>query len=368
MDELEQMTDPPSPTDSIPTLNEDNETTSKLDDIPLKIVKEQNGDHQTIDVVDLNKKGSLVNPFKHETRLLSARQSNLVDTLKTAAVEIYLEFFGMSRVELFGKTECLAALFNEGTQPGTWRFLEKGEPMPTGLHMRCFKKFRLPAATDVDRSESYLVCLFMAENIQKDELTLSHGDAWAYAKFTVAEVLECDEMIIDKRLNYTRTGAIAKGNVSFSLDLIYPIDSNNQHKRICIDFGFLEGCPRRNRMFFEMSKTLRCGKWTPFYKSEVRCFDDAAKYDLASIDAQNFHGGELTKMNRLELFRWYKNGKTKLLGFVQTNFEKLLALKQGDQLYWWPAEEGISTAKIIVKDVKSNDTEFNLMLRMSSMF
>lgn len=360
MDELEQMTDPPSPTDSVPTVNEDNETISKLDDIPLK--------NKTTHVVDLKKKESLVNPFKHETKLLSAKQTDLVDTLKTAAVEIYLEFFGMSRVELFGKTECLAALFNEGTQPGTWQFLEKGESMSSGLHMRCFKKFRLPAATDVDRSESYLVCLFMAENIQKGELTLTHGDAWAYAKFTIAEVLDCEEMIIDKRLTYSRSGAIAKGNVSFSLDFIYPIDSNNQHKGICIDFGFLEGCPRRNRMFFEMSKMLRRGKWTPFYKSEVRCFDDAAKYDLASIDAQDFHGGQLNKMNRLELFRWYKNGKTKLLGFVQTNFEKLLALKQGDQLYWWPAEDGISTAKIIVKDVKSTDTDFNLVLRMSSMF
>lgn len=300
--------------------------------------------------------------IKKRTKLRST-SDQLIETLKTSAVEIYLEFFSMTRVELFGRTECCAIIFHEGTEPGWWQVLEKGEMMPSGLHMRCFKKFRLRAATEIDRSETYLVSLFATESAQTQQ-ELNFTEAWAYTEFTVAEVIDCKQMILDKRLKYGKSGVLAKGSVSVTLDIIYHMDCD---KSISIDFGFLQGSPRRNRMYFELSKALRCEKWTPMYKSEVRAHYEASNFDLATLNVQAFHGGDVNKMVRLELFRWYKNGKTKSLGFVQTNFEKLIALKPNDQLYWWPSEDGISTAKTTILNVKSTDKSFVLSLRMASM-
>lgn len=312
-----------------------------------------------------SKRSELYNPYENETKVFKRNDSALMSTLQTSAVEVYVEFFGMTRVELFGKSHCIAVIFNEGTSPGSWEPLDHGQQMPCEFHMRCFKKFRLRAGTEIDRAETYMVALFALDNARIPEKSLQASNAWAYTEFTVGEVLDCEQMMLERRLKYGKSGVMAKGTVSLTLDVIYHVEGD---RKVSIDFGFLPESPRRNRMYFEICKALRRGKWIPLYRSEIRCHDEAHEFKQVSFQEQEFHGGDLSKLIRLELFRWYKNGKTKLLGFIQTNYEKLSSLKPNDQLYWWPAENGISIAKVVVQGVKSDNRELVLSLRLANMF
>lgn len=351
---------------------------SALHTIPLQSpeddINERKESNSPVAVDEFKKKVSVFNPYEFETKRLGKSPVDVKDTLKTSALEIFVEFFGMTRVELFGKPEYMAAIYNEGAVPATWQFLDKGNPMPSSPHMRCLTRFRLPAATEIDRSESYRVCLFTPENIPTDDkqqlnqIIPRQDDSWVYTQFKVSEGLQSDPMILDRRLLYTRSGELAKGNVSISFDFIHPIDLKCQPRRVKLDFGFLDGSPRRNRMYFELAKALKRGKWCPIHKSEVRCHEDAAMYSPFTVDSQDLNSGEINRMIRIEVYRWYKNGTTKLLGFVQTTFERMIALKTNDQLYWWPAEDGISAAKVIVREAKTSDMDVSLSLRMTSMF
>ncbi len=116
---------------------------------------------------------------------------------------------------------------------------------------------------------------------------------------------------------------------------------------------------------------LRCYKLDQsvgIYMSETKYHDNIEQFEIVKVDEQIFHGGDRHRMIRLQLRRWYKNGKTLLLGFVQTKFEKLLSFKPKDQLYWWPAENGLSTAKVSVKDLVKSYEDVSLTLRMANMF
>lgn len=311
------------------------------------------------------KRTGTYNPYERETRL-AKKASEMVHSLQTtSAMELCVEFYGMTRIELFGEARCFAAVFTEGAVKGSWEELDRSEDMRCVTHMRCFKKFRTRAGTKMDREEHAMIALFPSRKVMANEETLNPNDGWAYTEFTVSEVLSSEEMILERRLKQGRRGIQAKVTVSLALDVIYHIENE---KKVTIDFGFLKNAPRRNRMYFEISKALRRGKWAPLYKSEVRSSTEVEKYDRVTFEPQDFHGGDESKLFRLEVYRWYKNGRFKLLGFVQTNFEKLSSLKAHDQLYWWPAPNGISSAKIILQEVESSSDACTFTLRLDNMF
>lgn len=311
------------------------------------------------------KRTGTYNPFERET-MLAKKASEMVHSLQTtSAMELCVEFYGMTRTELFGEARCFAVLFTEGALNGSWEELDRSEDMKCTGHMRCFKKFRTRAGTEMDRQERAMIALFPSRKGNPDEETLDPNGGWAHTEFTVSEVLDSDQMILERRLKQGKRGTEAKGTVSLVLDVIYHVEIE---KKVTIDFGFLKDAPRRNRMYFEICKALRRGKWAPLYKSEVRCSSEADKFDRVTFDSQDFHGGDESKLFRLEVYRWYRNGRFKLLGFVQTSFEKLSTLKANDQLYWWPAPNGITSAKIVIQEIEMNNLDHNFALRLSKMF
>lgn len=307
------------------------------------------------------------NPYELETKKMNkGSNSKMLESLKNNAVQVCVEFYGMTRMDLFGEARCYAVMFNQGTSQGSWQMVESSEYMKCMAHMRCFKKFRLRAGTEVDRDENMLIALFDAGRKETSSIeNIDPADAWALAEFSVADLLESDQMILERRLKYGKSGALAKGSVSLVLDMIY---HSEYQQKVTINFGFLDGSPRRNRMYFEISKALRRGKWAPLFKSEVRNHDDVAQFNIVTFEGQDFHGGDADKLFRLELYRWYRSGKSKLLGFVQTNFSKLISLKKNDQLYWWPAQDGITTAKVNIQEVVVDEEQCVFSLRMANMF
>lgn len=311
---------------------------------------------------------------KEEAEIIRKRAgtdaANVLKSLLSSAVQVCVEFYGMTRLDWFGEARCFAALFTPGSSAGYWTMLERGESMRCTERMRCFKKFRLRAATQADRADEVAIALFdagapaataLAEMRDVDLLTV----AWAYATFNVVDLLASDDMILERGLRYGKRGLQAKGSVSLVLDVIQHM---KQNQRIAFDIGFADGTPRRNRMYFEVCRALRRGKWSPLYKSEVRCREEADQFDIVTFDAQDFHGGDSAKLFRIEVYRWYKNGNTKLLGFIQTSYEKLKTMNQNDQLYWWPAQFGIESTKMVLEDIKRSEDEACYKLRMASMF
>lgn len=316
------------------------------------------------------KRTGTYNPFEMETnKMAKGTNSKVMRCLENHAVQVCVEFYGMTRLDFFGESRCFAVMFNQGAEPGSWQMAESSEFMKCTGHMRCFKKFRLRAGTEFDRGERMLIGLFEANSKQiADESTIENMNpkqSWAYAEFSVCELLDSEQMILERRLKYGKNGSLAKGTVSLALDMIYHIEPN---PKITIDFGFLERAPKRNRMYFEICKALRRGKWAPLFKSEIRNYDDVNQFSVVTFDGQDFHGGDTEKLFRLELYRWYRSGKSKLLGFIQTNFAKLSTLKKNDHLYWWPAPDGITTAKVTVQHVEISDEQCVFQLRMANMF
>lgn len=311
------------------------------------------------------KRTGTYNPYERETRL-AKRNSEMVKSLQTtSALELCVEFYGMSRIEFFGEARCFAVVFTQGSTKDTWEVVDKSEDMKCSSHMRCFKKFRVRAGTELDRQERAMIALFSVVKSEPEEKEILVSEAWAYAEFTVGEVLDSEHMMLERRLTLGKNKTVSKGTVSLVLDVIYHM---KDVKKVSIDFGVLEEAPRRNRMYFEICKALRRGKWAPLYKSEVRCHSEVGKFDVVTFDGQDFHGGDVGKLFRLEVYRWYRNGRFKLLGFIQTNYEKLSSLKAHDQLYWWPAPNGISSAKIVVENVVETDGAYTFSLRLGNMF
>lgn len=319
-------------------------------------------------------KGKLVlNPFhldmkKKKKQITSLDASAIEETLRTSAVEMYFEFSGLSTgIDIFGtKSECFIVIFEPGSEQGIWQASYKSQLMPTSYKLTCDEGFRLRSATDVDRSERYYVSLFAFEHYSKQDHELIIDHAWVSVDFTVQNVIQSKQMALNKQLRQGRDGMLLpKTSVVMTLDIIHHVLTN---RVIELNFGFLQDCQRRNRMFFKLLKAIRTDKWVCIYKSETRYHDNIEQYDIMKINEQQLHSGDTHKMVRLQLHRWYKNGKTILLGFVQTTFEKLLSFKPKDQLYWWPAENGLSTAKVSVKDIQVSDEKISLTLRMANMF
>lgn len=283
----------------------------------------------------------------------------LLDSLNFNAVELTIECLGLTRIDRFSNVQCLAAVFVEGSIPGSWDILGKTEALRCTAHIRFITRFRLPAATEIDRRATMKVALYQE---RKGSVKLNLSEAIGYQDFSVAELLEPKNMSVEKCLKHDKRGGRPRGTFVFSLDMIRHVGHD---QKIVLEFGFLKDAPVRNRMFFVVSRALRASKWIPIYRSEVRFRDNLASFEPVTFDSQEFHGGEEGRLFRLEVYRFYKNGKKKTLGFLQTSFQKLKSMEVNNQLYWWPAEDGISCAKVIVKKLTLSETKCFFSLKVA---
>lgn len=304
--------------------------------------------------------GSILNPFELRSKgSLALTSEGLLESLSFHAVQLTLECNGVIRTDLFSPRTCFVALFAPELTPSNWQLLDRSERAGCAAQIRFVKKFRLRAATEFDRKEVMLVALFDGE-AQKESLDPKKG--WGYQEFSVEELLNEKHLMAEKNLKAEKKGTHVKRSIVLALEMVYHVDKESL---TTFDVGFLESAPRRNRMFFVISRALRIGKWSPVYCSEVRLRNDVAKYEPATLGAQEFHGGDVSKLFRIEVHRWYKNGKTKLLGFVQTSVEKLETMEANTQLYWWPAREGLTSAKVIIQYVRKTQAEHTFSLRVA---
>ncbi|KAI0564006.1 hypothetical protein FGB62_31g12 [Gracilaria domingensis] len=292
--------------------------------------------------------------------VLSKGVPGIIESLKFDAVELHVEGFDTTRLEIFGPAECFAALLSEGSEPGTWEVTEKSENVRCSEHIRLLKKFRLRAATEVDRSEKVMIAFFDS-NTPPHLLQPSH--ALGYEIFSVGELIESKELALERSLRSDGGSFWGDAYVLLSLDFVKHV---SKQETISIDFGVDDDAPRMNRMFFVISRSLPHGTWSPVYKSEVRTRSEADKFDPVSVPCQDFHAGDESKNFRLELHRWYKNGRTRPLGFMQTSVHKLKSVESNSSMYWWPAEDGISSAKITVLQALTSPCEARFHLLLSS--
>lgn len=295
---------------------------------------------------------SVFNPFELRSKgSLALRSETLLESLSFHAVQLSLECTGVTRIDLFSHRTCFVALFAPGLVPSRWQLLERSERAGCSPQIRFVKKFRLRAATALDRKEVMLVALFDGET---REGMLDPKKGWGYQEFSVEELLNEKQMMVEKNFKSEKKGTQMKGSIVLALEMVYHVDKDSL---ITFDIGFLESAPRRNRMFFVISRALRRGKWSPVYCSEIRLRDDVTKFEPVTLGAQEFHSGDVSKLFRIEVHRWYKNGRSKLLGFVQTSVDKLESMEANAQLYWWPAREGITSAKVIIQYVEKTQDE-----------
>lgn len=287
------------------------------------------------------------------------RHDNVVESLKFNAVELTVEYAPFQRFGLQNPSSCFATVFNEGAVPGTWNMVDKSEVVQFAPRMKFIKRFRLRAGTDIDRDEKLKVAIINGQHL--GNVTPRLSKAVGVAQFTASDILDTKEMITERELE--RSGSISRppGKVVLALDILYHVKND---ERITLDFGFMEGTPVRNRMFFIISRSLREGKWSPIYRSEVRHKEDIASYESVSFCSQEFNGGDASRLFRLELVRWYKNGKTKALGFLQTSLEKLKTMAVNGQLYWWPAQNGMTGVRVLIQNhsVSNDGSQFSLKI------
>lgn len=286
------------------------------------------------------------------------RDSALMASLKFNAVELSIECYGLKKMDLFSYSDPFAVVFVQGMIAGQWEEIDRTETIFETHTPRFVKKIRVPACTDADRAQPMRICVYDRDSPSDN---LNEHDKIGGTEFSVSQLLDAQHMALERELCIAQRTARSRGVVMIALDMICHVESD---ERISISFGFLSGAPVRNRIFFVISRALQKGMWSPVYRSEVRLKDDLKRFEPAVLSSQEMHGGNASKLFRLEVFRYYKNGKTKLLGFVQTSLEKLKSLKPNSQLYWWPAQEGIHKAKVVIERVELTHTEstfsFNL--------
>lgn len=300
------------------------------------------------------------NPFQLASKKsLKMRSENLLQKLRFHAVAVCVEVFGVARSDLFSRPACFVALFGPGVSPGDWTLLDRTEHAGSTNHVRFLKKFRVLAGTEMDRNEKMTVAIF-DKDVRLENVVVKKS--MGHEEFSVGEILESKHQMVEKDFKASRKGSKARGTIQLALEMVYHVKEDRQ---ITFDFGFLDNAPVRNRMFFVLSRAVGRGKWSPVYKSEVRLRNDVGRFESVSFGTQEFHGGDAERLFRLEVYRAYKNGKTKLLGFMQSSCEKLAKLEPDANLYWWPAREGILLAKILVQNVEIERNESWFTLRLA---
>lgn len=312
---------------------------------------------------------NVFNPFQLRTKeSLVVRTEKVMQSLSFHALEMSVEAQGIGSSGgaggLWNDGQCFLGLFERGLKKEEWSLLDKSEKQVCGLQVRFLKKFRLRAATEMDRHEKLVLTMFSGNDGGKNmDKKLKAKNGMGYVEFTVDDLLSETQMMTETQLKIGKGKAVLKdATLMMALEMVYHIENE---RTITFDLGFLDTATVRNRMCFILSRALRRGKWSPVYRSENRVRGDFERFDLAIMKEQQFHGGDLTRLFRIEIHRAYKNGKTKLLGFMQTSVQKMARMEANSQLYWWPAREGIRGAKAMIQYIDASPTAFYFSLRIA---
>lgn len=158
------------------------------------------------------------------------------------------------------------------------------------------------------------------------------------------------------------SGGRPRGALSIDADLIRHV---HPPSTVTIDFGIGGGDGlARNHFQFVLCRALHRGRWAPVNRSEPRVRAEAGAFGPTTLPTDVMCGGELRRLLRLEVYRYYLNGETALLGFVQVSLKKLSSMSEGGGLYWWHASGGITRAKVRLERVavEGGDSTYGLRL------
>lgn len=294
------------------------------------------------------------NPFQLLTsKSRVCRYEAICDALHTtSAVELGIELREISRMELFAKNNMFVSVLVPGMEAGSWEELDRTETVRESRSPHYVRKIRLPASSAPDRDMEYQLHVYNAPLGSNGEGKVELEFIGA-TQFTIAGLLEAKQMSIEKSALSPRSGR-RKGCIVLSLDMI---QHEQKGEETVFDFGFTEDAPVRNRVFYVVSRAIQKGRFSPVYRSEIQTKDMLSKFDDVTLSSQELHGGDASRLFRIEVYRYYKSGKTTLLGFVQTSLEKLKTCTPGSQLYWWPAISGFARLSFKIVSVKVDEIE-----------
>lgn len=283
--------------------------------------------------------------------------------LTTHAVELSIETKGFTHSPYRFSRALFVALFAPGIEQGKYRELGRTEAVvnPRGYH-RWVKKLLLPAATTPDRLEVLALCVFEDGATAAATRTPVKGPKGALAtcRISVAEILNAKQQSLDLELASPRSGRV-RGIARLAVDLVPHVAFD---ERLHFDVAFAPDAPARNRIVFVISRAIPKGRWTPVYRSEIRTRDDLANFDAVVLTKRQLNCGNDRKLMRIEFYRFYKNLTTHLLGFCQTSLLSLRTCPLSAGVYWWPAQDGIEGAKMMLSSRTESEESSSYSLRV----
>lgn len=328
--------------------------THEEDDTPLTFVPVLPRSDSCEEVAETTKKLSadgVFNPFELVTQKSRKFKTDaLSDALTTSAVELGIELREVSRVEFFQRNNMFVSVRVPGIQAGTWEELDCTECVTDSRSPHFVRKIRLPASSSYDRDMEYQLHVY---NTPVSGPPDAEVELIGECSFTIAALLEAKQMSSEKAVVSPRSKR-SKGRIILSLDMIQHEDKAEE---TVFDFGFTEDAPVRNRIFYVISRAIQKGRFTPVYRSEIQTKEKLSKFEDVTLSSQELHGGDSSRLFRIEVYRYYKNGKTTLLGFVQTSLDKIKTCEAGAQLYWWPAISGFARISFKIVSVKVDAEE-----------
>lgn len=293
------------------------------------------------------------NPFELITQKSQKfRTDALCDALTTSAVELGVELREISRMEFFQRNNMFVSVRVPGMQAGSWEELDCTECVSDSRSPHFVRKIRLPASTSYDREMEYRLHVYNTPVAVPQDGDVE-VELIGETSFTIASLLEAKQMSNEKAVVSPRSGR-AKGRIVLSLDMI---QHEEKVEKTVFDFGFTEDAPVRNRIFYVISRAIQKGRFTPVYRSEIQTKEKLSKFEDVTLSSQELHGGDSSRLFRIEVYRYYKNGKTTLLGFVQTSLDKIKTCEPGAQLYWWPAISGFARISFKIVSTKMDAAE-----------
>jgi len=343
--------------------------------------------------------------------------AELEAALRHVAVELSLTARKLPRAELLSKVDAFAVVFVGGVVEGAWDELGRTETIRDCHEPRWVAKFRLPGATALDREAPLRIAVYAQTVTAEVGEPGADGEPPALTsapdlavhtllggvELTLATVLQAPGLCYDTPLRLpavrgllglvTATGppswgwgagagatsptgvdgSAGGGSVGGRLRGALTIDADlirhvHPPSSVTIGFGIDGGeALARNRSQFVLCRALRRGRWAAVYRSEPRVRAEAGAFIPAVLPTDVLCGGEAGRLLRLEVYRYYLNGETALLGFVQVSMEKLRSMREGGELYWWPAVGGITRAKVRMERVQVGEAESQFGMRLTDM-
>lgn len=293
--------------------------------------------------------------------------ANLTRALQTQAVELCVEARGLAATMMRAPRGLFVVLYMRGSSPGTWSELERTETVvdPRGNN-RWVHKMRLPAATTLDRSEYISLAVFEEKAKSgassglalKKQIEEGPGNAIAACSLRVAQLLCSPAMALDIELTSPRSNRV-KGLMSIAADLVPHLEHD---ELLTFDVAFEKDAPARNRVLFVVSRSVPKGRWSPIYRSEVRTRAELDMFRSAVLKNREVNSGNEKRLLRIEFYRYYKNRTCTLLGFCQTSLLSLRTCPLNAGIYWWPAQDGIPDAKVVLtrRTVTEESSSFSL--------